>query len=148
MSFPVTSEKATEQSQPLSKSPSNKMGLNFPETMEALGKQRWEDYKDIETKEQGLSKSPRNKQGLNITKTVEKVNQQRMQNLMDIEAKELVGFFKVYVHRSTYNLPYSLSQDTVSMIFFMILNKNAHTCQRSCIAIKFKISSLTQGVYS
>lgn len=94
------------------------MGLNFPETMEALGKQRWEDYKDIETKEQGLSKSPRNKQGLNITETVEKVNQQRMQNLMDIEAKELVGFFKVYVHRSTYNLPYSLSQDTVSMTFF------------------------------
>lgn len=64
--------------------------------MEALDKQRWEDYKDIETKEQGLSKSPRNKQGLNITETVEKVNQQRMQNLMDIEAKELVGFFKVY----------------------------------------------------
>lgn len=94
LSFPVTSEKATEQSQPLSKSPSNKKGLTFPETMEALGKQFWEDHKDIETKEQGLSKSPRNKQGLNITETVEKVNQQRMQNLMDIEAKELVGFFK------------------------------------------------------
>lgn len=93
----MTSEKATEQSQPLSKSPSNKKGLTFPETMEALGKQFWEDHKDIETKEQGLSKSPRNKQGLNITETVEKVNQQRMQNLMDIEAKELVGFFKVHV---------------------------------------------------
>lgn len=121
MSFPVTSEKATEQSQPLSKSPSNKKGLTFPETMEALGKQFWEDHKDIETKEQGLSKSPRNKQGLNITETVEKVNQQRMQNLMDIEAKELVGFFKVHVLQIILYvgfLCYAMFQDTIFMAFF------------------------------
>lgn len=130
MSFPVTSEKATEQSQSLSKSPSNKKGLTFPETMEALGKQFWEDHKDIDTKEQGLSKSPRNKQGLNITETVEKVNQQRMQNLMDIEAKELVGFFKVHVLQIILYvrfLCYAMFQDTFSLHF---LNKNAHTCQK------------------
>lgn len=122
MSFPVTSEKATEQSQPLSNSPSNKKGLTFPETMEALGKQFWEDHKDIETKEQGLSKSPRNKQGLNITETVEKVNQQRMQNLMDIEAKELVGFFKVHVLQIILYIRFLyyaiLFQDTIFVAIF------------------------------
>lgn len=125
----MTSEKATEQSQPLSKSPSNKKGLTFPETMEALGKQFWEDHKDIETKEQGLSKSPRNKQGLNITETVEKVNQQRMQNLMDIEAKELVGFFKVHVLQIILYVRFLYYAMLCSRIPFswQFLNKNAHT---------------------
>lgn len=89
--------------------------------MEALGKQFWEDHKDIETKEQGLSKSPRNKQGLNITETVEKVNQQRMQNLMDIEAKELVGFFKVHVLQIILYvrfLYYAMFQDTIFVAIF------------------------------
>lgn len=88
--------------------------------MEALGKQFWEDHKDIETKEQGLSKSPRNKQGLNITETVEKVNQQRMQNLMDIEAKELVGFFKVHVLQIILYVRflYYMFQDTIFVAIF------------------------------
>jgi hypothetical protein len=45
------SDKGLEQVQPLSKSPRNKQGLTFTETMEKLNRQRMQDLMDIEAKE-------------------------------------------------------------------------------------------------
>lgn len=48
---PEVSDKAPEQVQPLSKSPRNKQGLTFTETMEKLNRQRMQELMDIEAKE-------------------------------------------------------------------------------------------------
>ncbi|XP_062593006.1 uncharacterized protein LOC134254512 isoform X1 [Saccostrea cucullata] len=48
---PVSGEKEAEQAAPLSKSPRNKQGLSFTETMEKLNQQRMQELMDIEAKE-------------------------------------------------------------------------------------------------
>ena len=53
LSVPVSevSETGPEQTQPPSKSPRNKQGLTFTETMEKLDQQRMQELKDCEAKE-------------------------------------------------------------------------------------------------